>query len=84
MGRGQRTGCGDRYLWNDQLREASLRAILPVDRIAQANELIGQVHTRMPVSLPKEHRSKWLGEGQDGDLKECSLETLWVQGSCDT
>jgi putative SOS response-associated peptidase YedK len=34
------------------------------------NELIAQVHTRMPVILPEEHHAKWLGEAEEGDLKE--------------
>jgi putative SOS response-associated peptidase YedK len=34
------------------------------------NELVGQVHTRMPVILPVEQHSVWLGEIEDGDLKE--------------
>ena len=34
------------------------------------NELVAQVHTRMPVILPEEHHAKWLGETEDGDLKE--------------
>jgi len=34
------------------------------------NELVAQVHTRMPVILAEEHHAKWLGEMEDGDLKE--------------
>src|SRR5215510_6012972 len=34
------------------------------------NELVAQVHTRMPVILAEEHHAKWLGEIEDGDLKE--------------
>jgi putative SOS response-associated peptidase YedK len=33
------------------------------------NELVGQIHTRMPVILPEEDHAKWLGEVEDGDLK---------------
>ena len=36
----------------------------------EPNELVVEVHTRMPVILPEEHHAKWLGEAQDGDLKE--------------
>jgi putative SOS response-associated peptidase YedK len=36
----------------------------------EPNELPAQVHTRMPVILADEHHAKWLGETQDGDLKE--------------
>jgi putative SOS response-associated peptidase YedK len=39
------------------------------------NELVAQVHTRMPVILALEHHAKWLGEIEDGDLKEL-LETI--------
>jgi hypothetical protein len=31
---------------------------------------VAQVHTRMPVILSEEHHEKWLGEVEDGDLKE--------------
>jgi putative SOS response-associated peptidase YedK len=34
------------------------------------NDLVSQIHTRMPVILPEEHHAKWLGEVEDGDLKE--------------
>jgi putative SOS response-associated peptidase YedK len=34
------------------------------------NELVAQVHTRMPAILPEEHHAKWLGEIEDGDLKQ--------------
>jgi SOS response associated peptidase (SRAP) len=36
----------------------------------EPNELVATVHTRMPVILPEEHHTKWLGEQEDGDLKE--------------
>ena len=35
----------------------------------EPNELVGQIHTRMPVILPEEDHAKWLGEVGDGDLK---------------
>jgi putative SOS response-associated peptidase YedK len=34
------------------------------------NELVAQIHTRMPVILPEEHHARWLGEVEDGGLKE--------------
>jgi putative SOS response-associated peptidase YedK len=34
------------------------------------NDLVAQIHTRMPVILPEEHHARWLGEVEDGDLKE--------------
>jgi len=36
----------------------------------EPNELVAQVHTRMPVILSEEHHAKWLGEVENGDLKE--------------
>jgi putative SOS response-associated peptidase YedK len=33
------------------------------------NDLVAQIHTRMPAILPEEHHAKWLGEVEDGDLK---------------
>ena len=38
--------------------------------IGEPNELVAQVHTRMPVILPQERHAKWLGEMENGDLKE--------------
>ena len=35
----------------------------------EPNELVAQIHTRMPVILPEEDHAKWLGETEDGDLK---------------
>ena len=35
------------------------------------DELVGQIHTRMPVILPEEDHPKWLREAEDGDLKCC-------------
>jgi putative SOS response-associated peptidase YedK len=34
------------------------------------NDLVAQIHTRMPVILPEEHHARWLGEVENGDLKE--------------
>ena len=36
----------------------------------EPNELVAQIHPRMPVILPEEHYSAWLGETEDGNLKE--------------
>jgi putative SOS response-associated peptidase YedK len=35
----------------------------------EPNELVAQIHTRMPVILPEEDQAKWLGEAEDADLK---------------
>jgi putative SOS response-associated peptidase YedK len=34
------------------------------------NELVAQIHTRMSVILQEEDHARWLGEAEDGDLKE--------------
>ena len=39
------------------------------DYQGEPNELVAQIHTRMPVILPEEVHAKWLGEAEDGDLK---------------
>jgi putative SOS response-associated peptidase YedK len=44
-------------------------APVPLSRV-DPNELVSQVHTRMPVILPVEHHRVWLGETENGDLKE--------------
>jgi len=36
---------------------------------AEPNELVAQIHTRMPVVLPEEVHAKWLREAEDADLK---------------
>jgi putative SOS response-associated peptidase YedK len=35
----------------------------------EPNELVAQIHTRMPVILPEEDHAKWLSEAEHGDLK---------------
>jgi putative SOS response-associated peptidase YedK len=36
----------------------------------EPNELVAQIHPRMPVILPEEHHAVWLGETDDGNLKD--------------
>jgi putative SOS response-associated peptidase YedK len=36
----------------------------------EPNELVAQIHPRMPVILPEEHHAPWLGETEYGNLKE--------------
>jgi len=38
-----------------------------------ANELVAQIHPRMPVILPEQHHATWLGETDDGNLKALLL-----------
>ena len=35
----------------------------------EPNELVAQIHPRMPVILPEQHHAAWLGETDDGNLK---------------
>jgi putative SOS response-associated peptidase YedK len=41
----------------------------------QPNELVAQIHPRMPVILPQEHHAAWLGEMENGNLKELLVPT---------
>ena len=34
----------------------------------EPNELVAQIHPRMPVILPEQHHAAWLGETDDGNL----------------
>jgi len=36
----------------------------------EPNELVAQIHPRMPVILPEKHHTAWLGETESGNLKE--------------
>jgi putative SOS response-associated peptidase YedK len=54
--------------WKDPATDQWLRTCTIIT--GDPNELVAQVHTRMPVTLPEEHHAKWLGEIEDGDLKE--------------
>jgi putative SOS response-associated peptidase YedK len=36
----------------------------------EPNELVAQIHPRMPVIIPEQHHAAWLGEIEDGNLKE--------------
>jgi putative SOS response-associated peptidase YedK len=54
--------------WKNPATEEWLRTCTIIT--GEPNELVGQVHTRMPVILAEEYHAKWLGELEDGDLKE--------------
>jgi putative SOS response-associated peptidase YedK len=54
--------------WKDPSTDDWLRTCLIIT--GEPNELVAQVHTRMPVILPEEHHGKRLGEVQNSDLKE--------------
>ena len=53
--------------WKDPATNEWLRTCTIIT--GEPNELVAQIHTRMPVILPEERHAKWLGEAEDGDLK---------------
>jgi putative SOS response-associated peptidase YedK len=53
--------------WKDPATDEWLRTCTIIT--GEPNELVAQIHTRMPVILPEEDHAKWLGETEDGDLK---------------
>jgi putative SOS response-associated peptidase YedK len=57
--------------WKDP--ESNLENGCALARLSQAsltNELVAQIHPRMPVILPKQHHAAWLRETEDANLKE--------------
>jgi putative SOS response-associated peptidase YedK len=54
--------------WKDPATDEWLRTCTIIT--GEPNELVAQIHTRMPVILPEEDHAKWLGETEAGDLKE--------------
>jgi putative SOS response-associated peptidase YedK len=54
--------------WKDPATEERLHTCTIIT--GDPNDLVAQMHTRMPVILPEEHHAKWLGESEDGNLKE--------------
>ena len=43
---------------------------------------VAQIHPRMPEILPEKHHAAWLGETEDGNLKELLLPTLPIRCEC--
>jgi putative SOS response-associated peptidase YedK len=54
--------------WKDLQTNEWLRSCTIITR--EPNELVLQIHPRMPVILPKKHYAAWLGQTDDGNLKE--------------
>jgi len=54
--------------WKDQSTGDWLRTCTIIT--GEHNELSPRCTRGMPVILPEEHHAKWLGEAEDGDLKE--------------
>lgn len=53
--------------WRIPSRDEWLRTCTIIT--CDANELVSQIHPRMPIILPVEQHAVWLGETEDGDLK---------------
>jgi putative SOS response-associated peptidase YedK len=53
--------------WKDPSTDQWLRTSTIIT--GDPNDLVAQIHTRMPVILPEEHHGKCLGEVEDGGLK---------------
>jgi len=54
--------------WKDPVTSEWIRTCTIIT--GDPNDLLAQVHTRMPVILPEEYHARWLGEVEGGDLKE--------------
>ena len=54
--------------WKDPVTNGWIRTCTIIT--GDPNDLLAQVHTRMPVILPEEYHARWLGEVENGDLKE--------------
>jgi putative SOS response-associated peptidase YedK len=54
--------------WKDPATDEWLRTCTIIT--GDPNDLVAQIHTRMPVILPEEHHARWLGEVENGDPKE--------------
>jgi putative SOS response-associated peptidase YedK len=57
---------GSRENWKDPESGEWLRTCTIIT--GASNELVAQIHPRMPVILPEEHRTAWLGETEDGRI----------------
>jgi putative SOS response-associated peptidase YedK len=57
--------------WKDPESEEWLRTCTIIT--GEPNELVAQIHARMPVILPEQHHAAWLGETDDGNLKALLL-----------
>jgi putative SOS response-associated peptidase YedK len=53
--------------WKDPATDQWLRTCTIIT--GELNELVAQIHTRIPVILPEEVHAKWMDETEDGDLK---------------
>jgi putative SOS response-associated peptidase YedK len=54
--------------WKDPETEEWIRTCTIIT--GEPNELVAQIHPRMPVIIPEQHHAAWLGETDEGSLKE--------------
>ncbi|MBV8969991.1 MAG: SOS response-associated peptidase [Verrucomicrobia bacterium] len=54
--------------WKDPQTDEWVRTCTIIT--GEPNELVAQIHPRMPVIIPETHHAAWLGETDDGNLKE--------------
>ena len=54
--------------WKDRQTDEWLRTCTIIT--GEPTSSPAQIHPRMPVILPEQHHAAWLGETDDGDLKE--------------
>jgi putative SOS response-associated peptidase YedK len=57
--------------WKDPESDEWLRTCTIIT--GEPNELVAQIHPRMPVILSEQHHAAWLGETDDGNLKALLL-----------
>ena len=48
----------------------------------EPNELVAQIHPRMPVILPEQDHAAWLSETEDGNLKDLLVPYLPTRCEC--
>jgi SOS response associated peptidase (SRAP) len=54
--------------WKDSETEKWIRTCTIIT--GEPNELVAQIHPRMPVIIPEQHHAAWLGETDVGKVKE--------------
>jgi putative SOS response-associated peptidase YedK len=66
--------------WKDPQTDEWLRTCTIIT--GEPNELVAQIHPRMPVILPEQHHAVWLGETENGNLKESACRSFSNFLSC--
>ena len=71
---------GSREKWRDPGSGERLRTCTIIT--GEPNELVAQIHPRMPVILHEQHHAAWLGETENGNLKELRSPFLRTRCEC--